>query len=253
MLAAVGNITQCYTTRGVDTEPGQKVGLTNPSLNVRFDMYRSGGGASRTDPNFAPAPNVIKGIVRRGGGGGGSSCINNNSDPSPDTVGLPLDNCIASGSCARFGDGNWSLGRANYVNVNYGGTDPHPSASTRYAYYLAEIAAAGGAGSMSAILAPGLSETGRPMCASAAVPDPERRVLVVAGVDCVANPISGNTTGVPVKEYFKIFLTEPVGVDESTSPAGFSIYGEIIGSAGGGGTGTGGQGGIFRDVVQLYR
>ncbi len=92
MLAAVGNITQCYATRGVNTEPGQKVGLTNPSLNVRFDMYPNGQGMSSNDPDFAPAPNVIKGIVRRsngngnGNGGGGNACINNNFARSPDTV-----------------------------------------------------------------------------------------------------------------------------------------------------------------------
>lgn len=260
MLAAVGNITQCYATRGVNTEPGQKVGLTNPSLNVRFDMYPNGQGMSSNDPDFAPAPNVIKGIVRpsngngngNGNGGGGNACINNNFDPSPDTVGLPRDSCFSTGGCARFGDGNWTAGRTNYVNLNYAGTDPHAAATTRYGVYMAEIAAAGGAGSANAILT-GRAETGRPMCSNQQVADPERRVIIIAGVDCTANPIQGNTSNVPVQEYFKIFLTEPVGVNTTTSPPGFDIWGEIVGSAGGGGAGTGGTGGIFRDVVQLYR
>jgi Flp pilus assembly protein TadG len=257
ILAAVGNVTQCYSTRGVDTEPGQKVGLTNPSLNTRFDMYPNGGGQDRNDPNFAPAPNVIKGIVRRvngngGGNGPGAACINNNFDPSPNSVAPPRDDCFATGGCTRFGDGNWSAGRTNYVNVNYGGTDPHPGATTRYDYYLAEINAHGGAGANTSILT-GRAETGRPMCSPNQLPDPERRVITVAGVDCAANNISGSATGVPVIEYFKIFLTEPVGVNNSTSPPGFDIWGEIIGSGGGAGAGTNGVGGSFRDVVQLYR
>ena len=48
--------------RGVDTEPGQKVGIENSSFNVRFDMYDSIMNGKRNNPNYAPAPNVIKGI-----------------------------------------------------------------------------------------------------------------------------------------------------------------------------------------------
>ncbi len=246
LLGADGSVTQCFDQRGVDTEPGQKVGIEDAVFNVRFDIYKSIMNGERNDPDYAPAPNVIKGIVPNGGG----SCIGNNEEVSPDSLGLPRDTCFGLGTCSRFGDGDWSAGRTAYVNTNYGGADPHLLAATRYAYYLAEIAAAGGAGSSAAILS-GLSETGRPQCSNNQSSDPKRRVVVAAAIDCTANPISGSTTDVPVEEFVEIFLTEPVG-DDGTSPPTLDIWGEVIGTAGGGAGGTG-DAGIFRDVVQLYR
>lgn len=248
LIGASGALTQCFSQRGVDTEPGQKVGIENSAFNVRFDIYGTMLNSKKNDPIYAPAPNVIKGWKPKGGG----SCIGSNGgEASPDTVSLPRDDCFASGTCAngnRFGDGVWSGGRPNYVTKNYGGTDPHPSAATRYAYYLAEIAAAGGAASTTAILPAGRSETGRPQCASQQSPNPERRVVIAAGVDCTANPINGRATDVPVHEFVKLFMTEKVG--NSVNP--FDMFVEILGSAEAG-SGAGGTGGIFHDVVQLYR
>lgn len=249
-IAAVGSVTQCFAQRGVDTEPGQKVGIENAIFNVRFDIYTTLMNGQRNDPDYAPAPNVIKGIVPNGG-----SCIGNNPQPSPDSVGLPRDDCFAGGApCGingRFGDGVWTAGRTAYVNVNYNGTDPHPTATTRYEYYLAEIAAAGGPGADTAILN-GLAETGRPMCSSHQSDDPERRVVIAAAIDCTANPVSGHATNVPVEEFVRLFLTEPVGHDAG-NPSALDLWAEVVGTAGGGGSGSGGEDGIFRDVVQLYR
>ena len=243
VLGAVGSITQCFAQRGVNTEPGQKVGITNAALNTRFDMWSGALGNESTNPIYAPAPNVIKGIEPKGG----NACNWNNSQPTADTLAIPRDDCFPG--CAPYGNGTWSTGRAAYVTKNYGGTDPHTNASTRYQYYLAEIAAAGGMASSNPILT-GRSETGRPMCAPAAHPDPERRVIIAAGIDCAANPISGRATAVPVHQFVKMFITEPV-VDNGTTN-GLDIYAEIIGSAGGNG-GSGGSAGVIHDVVQLYR
>ena len=246
LIGAEGSVTQCFAMRGVDTEPGQKVGIENSSFNVRFDMYDSIMNGKRNNPNYAPAPNVIKGIVPNGKG---AKCTSSNSPASTNTVGLPRDTCFGSGGCARFGDGNWSAGRATYVSTNYGATDPHPSATTRYAYYLAEIAAAGGGGSRSNILT-GRDETGRPICSNNQSSDPDRRVVIAAGIDCTANPIRGRTTNVPVKEFVRLFMTEPVGSD-AASPPNLSLHVEIVGSAQGnrGSASTG----VFHDLVQLYR
>lgn len=246
LLGAEGSITQCFSQRGVDVEPGQKVGIRDAIFNVRFDIYKAIMNGKTNDPDYAPAPNVIKGIVPNGGG----SCIGNNENPSPDTVGLPRDDCFESGGCSRFGDGNWAAGRINYVDTNYGGVDPHPGATTRFEYYLAEINAAGGPGSNGAILS-GLAETGRPVCAPNQSVDSYRRVVIAAAIDCTAHPINGSTPDVPVQEFVKIFLTEPVG-DDGASPPTLDLWGEVIGSAGGGVGGTG-EAGVFRDVVQLYR
>lgn len=246
LLGGVDVVDQCYgVPGGVDTLPGQRVGLANAAMNTRFDMYTGPFGNSANDPLYAPAPNVIKGLV----GNGNSSCVGPNPIESTDTAKLPQDDCMGAG-CGRFGDGNWNTGRANYVATNYGGVDPHPSANTRYQFYQAEISAAGGAASSGAILS-GLSETGRPSCSPHQTPNPERRVVIAAGIDCNANPISGRATGVPVKEYFRLFLTEPVGADSGPTP-NFDIWAEIVGSAGQSG-GAQQTDGIFRNVVQLYR
>lgn len=250
LLGAVGNITQCFAIDGVDTKPGQNVGNLEAAINIRFDMYNAGMTNVRNNPDYGPAPNVITGIVPNGGG----SCIGNNPTPSPDTIGLPLDDCFATATCAagnRFGDGDWSSGRLSYVEANYGDgdpltdDDPHPGAVTRYDYYLAEIAAAGGAGSTNPILT-GRAESGRPQCSPHQVPDPERRLLIAAGVDCTANPVSGHATGIPVEEFFQLFLVRPAGTTEGGN---FDIWAEVVGSASSGSS----SAGIFRDVVQLYR
>ncbi len=241
LLGAVGSITQCFNQRGVDMEPGQKVGIEDAIFNVRFDIYRATMNGKKNDPDYAPAPNVIKGILPKGNG----SCIGGNVNISPDTLGMPRDDCIASGTCGRFGNGIWAEGREDYVAMNYGGNDPHPFALTRYEYYLEELEAAGP-------ILTGRSETGRPVCSASPPAGPERRVVIAAGIDCAANAIGGAATDVPVEEFFKIFLTEPVGQDGST-PRRLDIWGEVIGSASDTGTGAEGTGGIVRDVVQLYR
>ncbi|MBV1867313.1 MAG: Tad domain-containing protein [Marinosulfonomonas sp.] len=247
LMGAEGSITQCFVQRGVDTEPGQKVGIEDAIFNVRFDIYKSIMNGRRNDTDYPPAPNVIKGIVPNGGG----HCVGGNPQPSPDTLGLPRDDCFGSAACSRFGDGNWLSGRADYVTANYSGTDPHPSANSRYEYYNAEILAAGVPSSTTPILT-GLSETGRPQCSNNQSIDPDRRVVIAAGIDCTANPIVGQTNNVPVNEFFRLFLTEPVGND-GTSPPTLDLWVEVVGTAGGAGGGSGGTGGIFRDVVQLYR
>lgn len=249
LIGGIGALTQCFSQRGVNTEPGQKVGLENSAFNTRFDMYNTMMNSSRNDPAYAPAPNVIKGIKKQGGGAG--NCIGNNSQPTGDSTSLPRDNCFKTSTCAngnRFGNGVWNdatVGRPNYVKLNYGVgvADPHAAATTRYEYYKAEIAAHGGGGSSARILAAPRSETGRPQCSNQQSSDPDRRVLIAAGIDCTANPVKGNMTNVPVQEFVKLFLTEPVGL------SGFDMYLEIVGSAESGA----GTGGIFHDVVQLYR
>ena len=258
LIAATGALTQCFSQRGVDTEPGQKVGIANSGYNVRFDLYAGamGSNAIRTNPNYAPAPNVIKGMKPGTTGPRGGVC---DQVVAPETASLPRDNCFRpTNTCAnggRFGDGNWSdatYGRPNYVSKNYGGTDPHPAATTRYAYYKAEIAAHGGGASTARILPITEPETGRPQCSPNQSPDPDRRVVIAAGINCdLANggtEINGRETGVPVQEFVKLFFTEPVGPASGSNT--FDIFVEVVGSAE---TGSSGTGGIFHDVVQLYR
>ncbi|MCW3782448.1 TadE/TadG family type IV pilus assembly protein [Defluviimonas salinarum] len=250
LLGAMGSITQCFAQRGVDTAPGQKVGIEDASFNVRFDMYSAIMNGKKNDPAYAPAPNVIKGVADKNG----NACVGSNPPETSDTYALPKDNCFYTSTCwnGRFGDGNWSdptNGRPKYVEKNYGpaAPDPHPAAQTRYEYYLAEIAAAGGGGSSTPILT-GRSETGRPQCSNNQAIDPDRRIVIAAAIDCAANPINGQTNNVPVEEFFKLFLTRPVGTN-GASPPTLDLWGEVVGSA----SAPVGGGGLFHDVVQLYR
>lgn len=262
LVGAEQNVTQCYTQRGVNTEPGQKVGIEDAIFNIRFDIYKSTMNGKKNDPDYPPAPNVISGLRPAGGG----SCIGQNEATAyPDTIPLPRDDCFAAGTCTRWGDGTWDY--ATYIDTNHGngngvldaGEDSHLTAfpvdpkyaGTRYETYLREIAygdsVAGGA-----ILSGQGWETGRPQCSSNMSARPERRVVIAAGIDCVTNPVNGNEVGVPVEEFFEVFLTEPVG-DDGNSPPTLDLWVEVIGSAGGDGYSSAGPGGIFRDVVQLYR
>lgn len=238
--ALVEGATRCTPRRaGVDIRPGNVSGPTESGLNVRFDIYATSLNSEKSNPNFAPAPNVVKGIKKKGGGSG---CIGNNFDPSPDVMGLPRDACFATDSCprGRFGTGVWDA--AGYVANNHGGTAPagYSLGDSRYEMYLAEIDAAGGGD----ILA-GLSQTGRPECSSQMDPDPERRVLVAAAVDCASLP-GGNASGVPVEDYWRIFMTEPAGVSGNGD-----VWAEVIDRVDP--FGAGAAQGILRDVTQLYR
>jgi hypothetical protein len=265
-VGAEQNITQCYTTNGVDMEPGQKVGIEDAVFNIRFDIYTSTLKGEKNDPNYLPAPNVIKGIVANGGG----PCVGQGNPGSIDTMALPKDTCFYSGTCAspssRFGDGVWDYD--GYIDYNHGnkngvldvGEDAHLTqysvnpkyAGTRYETYLREIQYGDSGVLPNYEILNGLAETGRPSCSPYQSIHPERRVVIAAGIDCIANPISGAQTGVPVEEFFELFLTEPVGTDGG-SPAKLGLWVEIIGSAGDDGYSAAGAGGLFRDVVQLYR
>ena len=272
VVGAVGSVSQCFSQNGVDTEPGQKVGIEDHAFNVRFDMWGGNMNNRTNNEAYAPAPNVVKGIKPKGGG----SCIKTNSEAS-DAAGLPRDTCFPD--CGPYGDGGWD--DAGYVSANHDLVDPRDAhglptgnklTGTRWEMYLAEIkmadatadaiAEADATGSEpppptgSSLIDGLLEETVGGQCSPNVAPKPERRVIYVASVNCDPSnggtEVKGKTLDVPVHEYVKIFLTEPVS-SAPTSPPTLSIYGEVLGSAGGSGGGAGSPGGTFRDVVQLYR
>ena len=74
VIGASHDVTKCFSNRGVDTEPGQKVGIEDGAFNVRFDIWTGNMKQRSGNSDYAPAPNVVKGIKPKGGG----SCINNN-------------------------------------------------------------------------------------------------------------------------------------------------------------------------------
>jgi len=263
LVGAAGQVTSCYEiNNGVDTEPGQKNGLA-AAFNTRFDQFDTTMNDERNDPDYAPAPNVIDGYETPRQG---KKCDSINMTPdqsakntplNQESRPLPVDDCISSGTCAssfvgsdRFGDGVWAQGRRAYIDTNYGNnnrnyaddTDPFPTATTRYQFYLREI----GATSAGRILGSPRRETGVPQCHQNPSTDPDRRSIIAAAVDCQTNTFSGRASDIPVQEFVKIFMVQPVGTDHSD----FNFYGEVVGSVGGAGSATDGT---FRDFVQLYR
>jgi len=253
LLGTSGPRTGCYENRGtVDLGPGQNVGTFEAAVNVRFDRFSSTMNQQRNDPDFGPAPNIVQGAETRrgqgggqgGGGQGGGQCSVN---AVTDSVPLPKDTCFLNGTCDRFGDGVFDL--AGYVATNYGTQVPNWYTSsqpmTRYEVYLAEIAAA--ASNPGGRILPNRTETGIAQCSQHPTSDADRRVIIAAGIDCLANNIQGAATGIPVMQYVRLFITEPVpgGPDRN-------MYVEIIGSAGGRGEAQT-EAGIIREVVQLYR
>ncbi|MDG4647349.1 pilus assembly protein TadG-related protein [Roseibacterium sp. SDUM158017] len=250
-IAAQSPATVCFEQDGVDTRTGQAVGNFAAALNTRFDIYAGVLNSYRNDPRFAPAPNVVDGIaVTRQGNG---QCKLDEADPTDPayTMPLPVDDCFFSdGGCslARFSDERQisAAHYAEYLDVNYGltpGTAPawFPDwPTTLYDIYIAETGAMVN-GAIPELA--GRQETGGAVCNPHGRGDPERRVLIVAGIDCVGNAINGQTDDVPVDQWVRAFVVRPA--DTVTK----DVFVEIIGSAE---LGSGGSGQI-RDVVRLYR
>ena len=210
LIAAERGAASCFNQEGVDTEPGQKSGRNASAFNVFFDIFDSTANNLDKNANYPAAPNVIKGIKPKGGG----KCIQGNYEMSG-ALPLPRDDCFYGSTCDegnRIGDGVWSTRRADYITANHDGDDPTEDfalpgdyAGTRFEMYRAEVKAAAG-GKLTTVG----NEDGLPSCTKN-VSDINRRVLVAAGIDCTRNPVSGRAEDVPVYEFVRIFLTEPVG------------------------------------------
>lgn len=242
-IAVEQSITRCFARRGVDVRPGQAAGPSDSGLNTRMDIYTTNLKSSRNDPNFSPAPNVIKGFKSNGSG-----CINNLNPTPSDVAPLPQEQCLVDENCSgpsvRFSPSQTvdPGQRADYVAHNYtdgGSADKTGGATSRYQMYLNEIANSG-----TGDILTGLEETGRATCSSNASTDPDRRVLVAAAVDCNTLP-PGNASNVPVMDFYRIFMTNIAGEPDQTD-----VWVEVIEPIdvnGGGATG------FIHDFVQLYR
>jgi Flp pilus assembly protein TadG len=203
-LASVNGANDCYGP-AVTTEPGAKLGA-RAALNVRFGIYQNPGfgGGARNDPQFAPDENVRA---------------------------MPRDLAFG-GPGGRFGDGHWDC--LTYWNANFassgvarpGACIADTSGFSRYDMYQFEIDN-------------GLAQTAPENSANAL---PNRRIIYVAVVNCVAEGLSGRQTVTSIN-FIKIFLTEPV-----SEPTGVEIVGEIADVVE-----LGVDDAILHDIVQLYR
>jgi Flp pilus assembly protein TadG len=252
-LAAQSPATVCFDQEGVDTRTGQAVGNFAAALNTRFDIYEGVLNRYRADPRFAPAPNVIDGIsVERRGNG---QCSTDEADPSDPEYTCPCRSTTASSPpmaarCRASAKGTASPRITTTITwkritASRPGA-PRPAGSPRGPRRSMTSTLPKRTGSRSGGSIPelaGLQETGGAVCNPHGLGNPERRVLIVAGIDCVTNSINGSTEDVPVAQWFRAFIIRPAdGVTKD-------VFVEVIGSAE---LGNGGSGQI-RDVIRLYR
>lgn len=241
MIGGTNGLPQCIGTAGVDTKPGN-VASISPAFNIRLDMYENlpGNVNHRNNPGYPPAENVTKGMAATN-----ANC--NNFNNTPRDTRMPRDSDISDAN--RFGNGQWDCD-AYWNAAHPGNTVNRPAACsstggmTRYEMYLHEITnniipdttAATPAGDNGDSAASGCY-TGGPIPPTPTAPAQrinDRRIFVVAGVDCTSIAINGNTPNVPVQTYLSMFLTEPAGTQGQTNG---DVYMEIVGSDANGGGG----------------
>jgi hypothetical protein len=235
-LLASSNPNSVCVGNTVDLKPGQTQGAST-GINTRFDMFDNpffGAAAARNNPNYRPARNVTKGLVRT------NPCTYAAPALPNQAMSLPRDPNLSAAN--RFGNGAWNC--AAYWAINHPGVPApagctNPASISRYAIYRHEIATA------IPNNAPA-GEDGNPRCYSgpAAPEQPDRRVVYFAVINCLEQgPIRGNASGVKVKAFAKAFVTEPVG-----NPPDSDFYLEVIDVVK-----PGADDGVLHDIVQIYR
>ncbi|WP_290496089.1 TadE/TadG family type IV pilus assembly protein [Hyphomonas sp. UBA4494] len=271
-MARVDPNTSCISGT-LEAKGGSNTGPVKQGMNVRFDIFD--GPMSKTDPQYVPAANVTKGLAVATNGNN-AGCTNGNNPELADTIPLPRDNCFvngtgvgctdspASGDPHRFGDGEWDRDgywTANHPTVAPGARPAGWDTWTRYQTYRYEISTDnlyGGSDNPGLVNVVG-EEQGNPTC-SQATPSTDvrkdRRVLIVAVANCVQNAGTiGNNRPIPVEEFAKVFVTEPIGIDDYDDlyPNGEpsdnkDIYYEMIGVVD-----PGDDDGILHEYPVLYR
>ncbi|TIP37871.1 MAG: hypothetical protein E5X76_08910 [Mesorhizobium sp.] len=256
---AMGTAGTCYNRDAITTKTGVTLGQVSAGLNTRFDLYSGSLNKYDKDWNFRPATNVRKGQKS-------NTC--NKYDPVTDGSALPLPPGANYNSTNGYSDKitNASTFYAQYWNVNHKGASvpnipstSHPTSLTqpasRYDVYKYEIAN-GLVGDKSK--GP-TNERGTPSCFKGDNPtlDPDRRLINLAIVDCLANAdkINGHTQLKP-DGYASVFLNTPIAkVNPNDDPDGtgaeMPISLEIVDVDGP--LGNGALDKAFRNEAQLYR
>ncbi|RUU21386.1 pilus assembly protein [Mesorhizobium sp. M7A.T.Ca.TU.009.01.3.2] len=257
---AMGTSGTCYNRSALTTKTGVTLGQVNAGLNTRFDLYSGSLNKNNKDWAYRPASNVRKGQK--------TGC--SKYDPVTDNSALPLPPGDSYGvakpgmSLSIGSQGFWT----NYWLINHGGAYPNVPSSTnptgtktapasRYDVYKYEIAN-GLVGDKS--LAP-TKESGTPSCYKGDAPtaDPDRRLLNMAIVNCIANQdkINGHVQLRP-DGYASVFVNTPVQKqdntkdDEDSTAAEKPISLEIVDVDGGFANNTLVDK-AFRNEAQLYR
>lgn len=246
---------------GLNQACGSNGDLCHPSLNSRKDLLRDGTGAgacgfqSGGSPGWKVAANAYPNLPAS------TSPTRELTDTEIGTVapmGYPRDICHAfsiTGSCTGglIGDGNWDRlayfrsrsgggaaaewpETAGYTRATYSAFETWmtntfgSSTPSRYRVYEYEMANA--AARLKSRTSGGMVSHGQPVCNPPGIvpgtTEPDRRVLSVAVMNCVAEDVGASSDNVPVKKWIDIFLVEPVAARPSRSENG-DIYVEVIG------------------------
>ncbi|RWO88219.1 TadE/TadG family type IV pilus assembly protein [Mesorhizobium sp.] len=254
---AVGTAGTCYQRDKLTTKTGVTLGQVNAGLNVRFDIYSTSLKSHDTDWQYRPASNVRKGVDKT------ANC--NKYKPNTDGTAMALPPGDGFDSATGMTNSTWD--RSNYWLINHGAAYPsipsitNPTGASvpasRYDVYKYEIAN-GLVGDKS--LAP-TKETGVPACFKGATPtlDPDRRLLNMAIVNCIANQakINGHVQLKP-DGYASVFINSPIQKqdnskdDEDTTAGEKPISLEVVDVDGGFANNTL-LDKAFRNEAQLYR
>lgn len=254
---AMGTAGTCYRRDALTTKTGVTLGQVNAGLNVRFDIYSSSLKSHDNDWKYRPASNVRKGVDKT------SNC--NKYTPNTDGTAMALPPGNSFDSTTGMTNSTWD--RTNYWLINHGAAYPSVPSTTnptgaavpasRYDVYKYEISH-GLVGDKSK--AP-TKETGVPACFKGTTPtaDPDRRLLNMAIVNCIANQakINGHIQLKP-DGYASVFINSPIQKqdnsknDEDTSAGEKPISLEIVDVDGGFANNTLVDK-AFRNEAQLYR
>ncbi len=116
LITAETRIAACFQPERSDVEPGQRFAQESAAFNMSFDMFDQSMIQFFNEALYAPGPHSVSGRIWTDTG---DICAK--PEASPDTMAFPLDDCHAAGTCTdgRIGDGDWTLGRDEYVATNY--------------------------------------------------------------------------------------------------------------------------------------
>lgn len=221
---AMGTAGTCYNRDAITTKTGVTLGQVNAGLNTRFAIYSN--SLNKQDKNWAYRPSMN---VRKGSKSSGSAC--NKYSPVTDNSALPLppggrygvdhdgmsDPIGTQGFWSAYWLANHKQAYTTPVPAKTNPTGDKTKPASRYDVYRYEI----DNGRVSDKSNNPTQEVGTPLCYKGTTPaltdDPDRRLLNMAVIDCIANTdrIKGHSQIRP-DGYASVFVNTPIQKDDNS-------------------------------------